>query len=362
MHGQLNEADFDAEQADAFAGRMVEVLNGAALALMCSVGRRTDLFDTMARLDHASPAQIAAAAGLQERYVREWLAAMACGGIVDYDPAEGTFRLPAEHARSLTKAAGASAVSHFCQYIAQLGEVETEIVDVFRNGGGVPYERFERFQELMAESSATRFDAGLLDLVVPLLPGGAERLSAGVDAADVGCGRGRAVRMLANAFPASRFTGFDISDAAIEHARSAARAEGLSNVSFERRDAGALGVANAFDIVTSFDAVHDQAHPDLMLEGVYDALRGGGTYLCVEPRASSHLHENLDHPAGPFLYGMSTMHCMTVSLAQGGQGLGAAWGEQQAMTMLGTAGFVDVTVHALPHDRLNSYFVAHKPH
>ena len=169
------------------------------------------------------------------------------------------------------------------------------------------------------------------------------------------------MNLLAAAFPQSRFTGFDFSTEAIEAAKTGAQAAGLTNATFEARDAAALNLDEQFDVVMSFDAVHDQAHPDKMLAGIFAALRPAGSYLCVEPKASSHLHENLDHPVGPFLYGFSTMHCMTVSLAYGGEGLGAVWGEQLARERMTNVGFTDISVESLPHDPLNSYFIAHKP-
>jgi SAM-dependent methyltransferase len=352
---------YDESRADAFQSKMLGVLNGGALALLCSVGRQTDLFDTMDGLGPGTSEEIADASGLQERYVREWLAAMACGGIVEYDPGAATFFLPAEHARSLTKAASGQAITFSCQFIAELGKVEQDIVEVFRSGGGVGYDRYTRFTHLMAESSGNLFRDGLLDHVVPLLPGGGQRLGDGVDLVDVGCGSGRAINMLASAFPASRFWGFDFSEEAIAVARADAEAAGISNTVFEVRDAAALGTDERFDIATSFDAVHDQAHPDAMLSGIFVGLRPGGTYLCAEPKASSDLRNNLEHPTGSFMYGLSTMHCMTVSLAYGGEGLGAAWGEELTRERLGAAGFVDISVNALPHDRINNYFVAHKP-
>ncbi|MFN0093008.1 MAG: class I SAM-dependent methyltransferase [Acidimicrobiales bacterium] len=354
-------AAFDQDKADAFAATMMGVLNGGALALMCSIGRRTGLFDTMASMLAATSADIADAAGLNERYVREWLAAMACGGIVEHDPGRNTFRLPAEHAGLLTKAAGPTAISHYCQFIGQFGEVETEIVEAFRSGGGVPYDRYARFVELMAETSGLRFTLGLVDQVIPLLPGAVEKLRDGGELADVGCGRGRAVLLLAAAFPRSQFVGFDFSEEAIRAAAAEAGAAGLANARFERRDAADLGLEARFDYVTSFDAIHDQAHCGRMLQGVFAAVRPGGAYLCVEPRASSVLADNLAHPMGPFIYSVSTMHCMPVSLAYGGEGLGSAWGEQLARERLHTAGFRDTTVTTRPFDRMNTYFVSHKP-
>lgn len=352
---------FDQPKADAFTGRMLGVLNGGVLALLCSVGRRTELFDTMDGMAPATSAEIAAAAGLSERYVREWLSAMACGGIVEHEASRNTFYLPPEHANLLTKAAGPTALTHYCRFVSLLGEVETEIVEAFHAGGGVPYDRYPQFQELMAELSGHRFAVGLVDQVIPLLPDAVQRLSDGADLADVGCGRGRAVQLLAAAFPRSRFVGFDFSTDAISHAVADAASAGLTNSQFDRRDAADLQLDESFDYVTSFDAIHDQAHPDRMLKGIFAALRPGGAYLCVEPKASSILHENLDHPMGPFVYGVSTMHCMTVSLAYGGEGLGAAWGEQLARERLHAAGFRDTSVTTMPFDRMNNYFISRKP-
>jgi ubiquinone/menaquinone biosynthesis C-methylase UbiE len=200
----------------------------------------------------------------------------------------------------------------------------------------------------------------LLDVTLPLVPGLVDRLREGIDVADVGCGSGHAVNLMAAAFPRSRFTGFDLSDAGITAARLEAERKGLVNARFTQRDAAHLGETGQFDFITTFDAVHDQARPDLMLAGVSEALRPGGVYLCGETTASSVLAENLDHPLGPFMYTVSCMHCMTVSLAEGGMGLGAMWGEQTARKMLGEAGFTAIeTVHHHGDD-LNSYVIASK--
>lgn len=352
---------FDKARAAQFMQNMTGIMNGGALALMCSIGHKTGLFDTMATLPPSTPEQIATAAGLQERYVREWLSAVSCGGIVDHDADAGTFSLPREHAGLLTRAAGPLNMTTFCQYVSLLGQVEDEVVEAFRTGGGVPYDRYPAFQKVMAESSGQRYERTLTAQVVPLLPGGADPLLAGIDVADVGCGSGRALQILGEAFPASRFVGLDMSPTGIAAAQQGVADKGLTNVTFRERDAAALDEHEAFDLVTTFDAIHDQAQPDVVLRGIFEALRPGGVYLCVEPKASSHLHENLDLPMAPMLYTVSTMHCMTVSLAYGGEGLGAAWGEQEAVTRLGAAGFVDIDVRTVREDRSNAYFVAHKP-
>jgi SAM-dependent methyltransferase len=212
----------------------------------------------------------------------------------------------------------------------------------------------------MAEQSAMIFDASLVDAVVPIVPGLPERLREGIDAADVGCGQGHAVNVLAAAFPASRFTGLDISTEGIAAGRAEADERGLTNATFEVADVAALAGPPRFDLVTAFDAIHDQAAPDAVLRGIADVLRDDGTFLMVDIRASSHLHENIGHPLGPYVYGMSTMHCMTVSLAAGGAGLGTAWGEELAQEMLAAAGFGDVQVHHLDSDVANTYYVCRK--
>ena len=343
-----------------FAERMTHMLNDAALALMVSVGHRTELFDVMAAMPAATSAEIAARAGLNERYVREWLAAMTTGRIVDHDGAAGSFSLPADHAAWLTRPAGLGNLAIQSQYVGLLALVEDQIVDCFRHGGGVPYSAFPKFQALMAEDSGAVHDATLIAVTLPLVPGLVDRLGQGIDVADVGCGSGHAINLMAEAFPRSRFTGFDFSDGGLAAARAEARHQGLTNARFEKRDAAHLGETARFDLITSFDAVHDQARPDLMLAGIAQALRPGGVYLCVDIAASSTLSENLDHPMGPFGYTISCMHCMTVSLADGGMGLGAMWGEQKAQEMLNDAGFTSIEAAHVDGDIANTYFIATK--
>ena len=169
------------------------------------------------------------------------------------------------------------------------------------------------------------------------------------------------MRIFAAAFPNSRFVGFDISEAAIAVARTEAAAAGLDNLTFEVADAAALDHPERFDFVTTFDAIHDQAHPDTVLSGIHAMLRPGGTYLCVEPKASSELADNIDEPMSAFMYTVSTMHCMTVSLAYDGEGLGTAWGRQTATERLTAAGFTDIEVTGVRDDRSNSYFLSTKP-
>jgi SAM-dependent methyltransferase len=357
MATSLTQTTIDAGRAEAFGEKLLGIINGGTLSLMISIGHRAGLFDTMATLPPSTSREIAAAANLDERYVREWLGAMTVGGIVTCDGAGTEFHLPAEHAASLTRAAGADNVGIFAQYVGILGGVENEILECFRNGGGVPYEAYDRFHEVMAEDSGQSVLPALLDEILPLAPGVTEALERGIDVLDVGCGRGKALNLLASTFPESRFVGYDLSREAIDYAREEAKANGSTNVTFEARDMTTFDARDAFDLVTAFDAIHDQKAPDRVLAAIARSLRPGGTFLMQDIAGSSHVHKNMDHPLGPTLYTVSCMHCMTVSLAQGGAGLGAMWGEEKAYELLRQAGFGHVEKKNLPHDIQNNYYV-----
>ena len=350
----------DQAKSDAFAERFVRDLDSTAVVLMTSIGHQVGLFDAMAGKAPATSEEIAAEAGLNERYVREWLGAMVTGGVVDHDPDAGTYSLPPEHAAWLTRAAGLNNLALPAQYMPLLGEVEQQVIAAFRQGGGVPYSAYPRFHRLMAEDSGAVHDAALVDTILPLVPGLPERLQAGLDVADVGCGSGHAINLMARAFPAGRFVGYDFSEDGIATARAEAEQMALTNARFELKDVAALDDVDDFDLITAFDAIHDQARPAEVLRRIARALRPNGVFLMVDIRASSRLHENLDHPLGPLLYTMSTMHCMTVSLALDGAGLGTVWGEQKALEMLSEAGFKRVDVESIEGDLFNSYFIARK--
>jgi 2-polyprenyl-3-methyl-5-hydroxy-6-metoxy-1,4-benzoquinol methylase len=353
-------AQLDQAKAAAFEERLVEVLNAGALSLMVSVGHRTGLFDALAGLPPATSIDIARAAHLQERYVREWLGAMVAAGVVDHDARAQMYRLPPEHAAYLTRAAEPSNIAVFAQYIPLLGSVEDDVVRCFGKGGGVPYARYPRFHEVMAEDSGQTVLPVLRDHILPLVPGLIERLEAGIRVLDVGCGRGRALNLMAGWFPNSRFVGFDLSDEAIAFARQEAERQGHVNVAFTPRDLSRFDEEAdraTFDLVTTFDAVHDQANPRAVLRGIRLSLTLDGVYLAQDIKGSSQVHLNREHPVGTLLYTISCMHCMTVSLAQNGEGLGAMWGREKAKELMHEAGFRSIEVHELPHDFQNYYYV-----
>lgn len=354
----IADSEVDAARVEAFGQGLLEILNHAGTALMISIGHRTGLFDALAELPPSDSREIAQAAGLQERYVREWLATMTVSGIVLFDPVERTYHLPAEHAALLTRAAAPSNMAVTTQYLGVLASVEDDVVRCFSEGGGVPYSRYGRFHEVMAEDSGQTAEALLVDSALPLVDGLTERLEAGIDVLDLGCGAGRALLLLARRFPRSRFVGYDVSPEPIARAVKAAQNAGLDNVRFEVRDAAKLAETARWDLVTTFDAIHDQADPARVLANIRRALRPDGVYLMQDIAGSSHLEQNMEHPLGAFLYTVSCMHCMTVSLAEGGVGLGTLWGHETALEMLADAGFGPVETHRLEDDLVNAYYVA----
>lgn len=350
----------DPARMQAFGARMEGVLNDAALALMVSIGHRSGLFDAMHRHGPGTSDELARHAGLHERYVREWLGAVVCGRVVTYDAKTRVYTLPPEHAAFLTRASRPSNLAATAQWIPLLAGVEDEILACFEKGGGLPYASFERFHEVMAEESDQSVVAALTNAILPLVPGLEARLDAGIDVLDVGCGSGRALVHLARRHPKSRFTGFDQSAEAVEAAGAEAAEWGLSNLRFAVRDVAELGAVGRFDLVTAFDAIHDQARPGAVLAAVAVALRPGGVFLMQDIRGTSQLDRDVEIPMAPFLYTVSCLHCMTVSLAAGGAGLGSMWGAEVACRMLAEVGFQDVSVRTLPHDPINQYYVARR--
>ncbi|MHC4946201.1 MAG: class I SAM-dependent methyltransferase [Planctomycetota bacterium] len=352
--------ELDMAKAEAFAEKMLQIMNSGALALMTSIGHRTGLFDTMRNLPPATSGQIAEAANLNERYVREWLGAMVTGGLVDYDPGHGFYTLPPEHASFLTREASPDNVAVVAQFIPILGNVEDQIIACFHQGGGLHYSSYDRFHEVMAEESGQTVVSALMDGILPLAPGLIDALEDGIEVLDVGCGSGRALNLMAMHFPKSSFVGYDLCGETIERSRAEAIQRDLDNVYFEMVDMTRFDEKNVYDLITAFDAIHDQAHPDKVLKRIHQALRPGGIFLMQDIAASSQLEKNVDHPVGSLLYTISCMHCMSVSLAQDGVGLGAVWGQEKALELLGEAGFNDVEVKTLPHDIMNNYYIARK--
>jgi len=363
METLTEKKSFNTTKAESFAGSLLGTLNKSSLALMTSIGHRSGLFDVMAGMDFATSPEIAAQSGLNERYVREWLGAMVTGEVIEYAHETKSYHMPAEHAAYLTRKAGADNIAVFMQYVAVLGEVEDDILECFKNGGGVPYSKFHRFHDVMAEDSGQSVLFSLESHILPLVPGLTAKLQTGIKVLDVGCGEGRIINKLAALFPDSHFTGMDLSDEAISKANDEAATKGLKNVEFIIRDLSDFhqsAPVEKFDFITTFDAIHDQGKPLNVLKGIYRALKPDGIYLMQDISGTGRLEEDVKHPIGTFLYTVSCMHCMTVSLAQDGEGLGAMWGEIKTREYLNKAGFSSVKTNKLAHDIQNNWYVVTK--
>jgi len=330
----------DKAKREQFINQLMGYVTGASLSGMIYVGDRVGLFKALAGAGPLSIAETAAKAGLQERYVREWLSAMAAAGIVTYDAESERFTFPEEHAAVLADENSPSFLGGFFQTTPTMMTVAPRVADAFVKGGGVPFSDYG--SDLIAgidRSNRAQFQHHLVKHWLPAMPEVVARLEAGARAADVGCGSGYPSILMAQAFPRSRFYGFDVSAESLERARADARQKGVADrVEFQRVSATALPETAKFDLITSFDAIHDMVDPRGAVRAIRRTLADDGTYMMVEVRAGETLAENLN-PLGAMMYSMSTLHCMTVSLAHGGEGIGTLMGERKARELAEEAGF-----------------------
>ncbi len=351
---------FDQAKAEAFVERFVGTLNEAALALMVSLGHRTGLLDALAARPGISSAALAKETGLAERYVREWLGVLVTSRVVDYEPDKRNYTLPAEHAAFLTRAASPDNLAVTSQFIGVAASIEEIMLLRFRDGAGTHYHDYGRFHEVMAEDSDQSVVAALTEHILPIVPGLTARLEQGIDVVDMGCGGGRAMLRLADTFPSSRFTGIDLCAEAFAETKVRAAEKGLTNLRFRAEDISTIGALGRVDLITAFDAVHDQKDPQGLLNMVFDTLAEDGVFLMQDIGGSCELVANIENPFAPLLYTISLMHCTPISIGQGGPGLGAMWGVETAEACLATAGFRRVENHRLPHDPVNAYLVARR--
>ena len=349
-----------------FGDRMADILNFGALNLAMGVGYRLGLFDAMDSMTEPKTlGEIAEAAGLNKRYVAEWLGVMVCGDVVELGSSNGeaVYFLPQEHGDLLAARAGNSCLGVYTQEIPLLTLCAMEpVVAGFRNGGGVAYENYPRFQEFMSQLADAKHESVLVDVFLPSVDSGAlvESLKSGIRVCDLGCGQGVAPLLMAQAFPKSFFVGLDLDEKAIEKANSMAVEKGLENIEFIVQDAAAVesspSLEASFDWICAFDSIHDQTQPLSAMKGALRMLKPGGSFSMVDIAAETDLEGNRDHPMGAFLYTVSLMHCMPVGLVNQGRGLGMMWGRQKAVEMLKEAGFASVKVEEIPEDSFNLHF------
>jgi len=337
----MKQETFDRAGAAAMA-RQVGVDFGASLTVaLAYIGDRLGVFKLMAAGEPMTSRQIAERTGLNERYIREWASTMAAAGYIEYHPANATFRMNQEQATVLTREDNTFFTGGAFQYAVACYRQIGKLTDAFRTGGGVPFTDFgPEIVEAIERLFHAGYEAWVADQWIPAVPGLKAKLDAGAEAAEVGCGAGQCIVPVAAAYPDSHFTGYDVDAASIARARAKAADAGVTNLVFEQVAAEKIFSVDRFDLVTAFNCIHDMAHPRAALAGVRRALKPDGVFLWSEADASDKLEENLT-PVGRTTYGASTMHCMTVSLAQGGEGLGSVIGEKLASELAREAGFSD---------------------
>jgi SAM-dependent methyltransferase len=317
-------AALDMERTEAFFGKVLGDLTGMIGIWLASIGDRYRLFHDLAERGPATSGELAARAGIDSHYAREWLAAMASAGYVEYDPTTLRFNLPLEHVMVVSEEGSRFFVGGFFQQFRGLYRLGDPIADAFATGKGVPLAAYDNdWFEGMERNTSAWFDNFLVQKWIPAMPDVEAKLERGALVADVGCGRGRAIIKLAKAYPNSKFVGYDLIDSSLASATSKAMDEGVDDrVRFERLNIED-GLPEQFDIVTAFDVVHDSAHPVNFLSAIRKGLRRDGIFVCLDFNSSEKLEENAG-PVGTFLHGSSIVYCMTTSLAEGGEGLGAA--------------------------------------
>lgn len=327
----------DRAKVDGFLDRFVELASGATTIGLLAVADRVGLSRHLGEVGGGTARELAEGAGLEARYVEEIMSGLAAAGIVDYDPDKKRFDLPPEHGLFLSDETSPYFMAGFFDMIPAFFAQIDGVAAATRHGGGVRFEEYgEEAVRGIARAHTAAQNVFLVSRWLPAVPGLTGRMEEGIRVADVGCGSGTAAILMADAFPKSQIAGFDVSALSIETARS--RAAGIANVEFHQNGVEAMPTDPPFDLITTFDVIHDLADPLAGMRRICDALADDGVYLMMEPNASSNLEENLT-PRGAMLYGTSTLHCMTQSLALGGAGLGAAWGRERAKAMAGEAGF-----------------------
>jgi SAM-dependent methyltransferase len=330
----------DSKRAVALA-QQVGVDFGAAMTVaLAYIGDRLGIFKAMAGGSPMTSLEIAQLTHLDERYVREWASTMAAAGYLDFSSADDTFRMNPEQAMVLAEEDNTFFTSGAFQYAVTCYQQIPKLMEAFRRGGGVPFADFgPEIVEAIERLFRVGYESWVANQWIPAVPDIHERLKTGAEVAEVGCGAGQCIIPVASAYSNSRFFGYDVDLHSIERARDkVVRAGTADRIAFEQIGAENLPFVDRFDLVMAFNCIHDMARPRAALAAIRRMLKPGGAFLWSEADASDKLEENLN-PVGRMLYGASTMHCMTVSLADDGEGLGVVVGENKARRMALEAGF-----------------------
>jgi 2-polyprenyl-3-methyl-5-hydroxy-6-metoxy-1,4-benzoquinol methylase len=329
----------DEQRLFAFSARLLDDMAGAMIGVLCALGDRLGLFTALAA-GPVDAVELARRAEVDERYARDWLAALAARGYIEYEPGSARYSLPPEHAASVAHAGSPLFMGGAFEQLPGMVRVFEQVADAFRTGDGVPSATYgDQMRRAMERTSAGWFDHQLVQAWLAGIPGLTGALEAGAAVADIGCASGRALISIARAFPASRFTGFDIDQTAIAHARANAECDGVADrVSFQVHDVTA-GVPGRYDLITMFDTLHDMPRPLEVARRVRTALRPDGTFLLLELQSSERTEDNVG-PVAALLYSTSVMYCIPTSVAGGADGLGTlGLPEPRVRALLGAAEF-----------------------
>jgi SAM-dependent methyltransferase len=340
---QKNSTTVDPARQAAFAGKLLEQFSGTMSVLLASLGDRLGLFKDLAAHGPATSAELAKRTGLNERYLREWLGGLAAASYLTFDAGSRRFTLPPEHASALAQEGGPMFVGGMLQQLPALVGVLDDVAAAFKTGGGVPQSRYAAgMWDGLERFTAGWFENLLLPAWLPAMPDVKAHLERGADVADVGCGRGRALIKLAGAFPRSRYVGYDNFGPTVARATANASEAGVGKlVRFEERDVS-KGLPGKYHVITTFDVVHDAADPLGLLKTIRAGLHPDGVYVCLDINCGEKLEENLN-PFGAMFHGVSTLYCMTTSLANGGAGLGTlGFHEAKVQELCKKAGFGSV--------------------
>ncbi len=333
----------DQSRIEAFAGQIATEVGAALNAALVTVGDELGLYRAMADAQPIRAGELAARTSTHERYVREWLNAQAAGGFVTYDVDEDTYALPAEHAFVLADESSPVAMAGIFQAATAVIDGRMRVARHFRTGEGIGWhEHHEGLFCGTERSFGANYRMHLIPEWLPALTGVTEKLERGGTVADVGCGHGVSTILMAQAFPASTFTGIDVHPESIATARIRARDAGVADrVHFEVQDAVQYA-GGGYDLIAFFDALHDLGDPVGAARHARAALADGGSCMLVEPFAGDRIDDNFN-PVGRMYYGFSTLLCTPGSLSQAGRaGLGTQAGEARLREVMLDGGFRSV--------------------
>jgi SAM-dependent methyltransferase len=315
----------DEQRLNAFLGKAVGDLGAAVSAVLVSIGDELGFYKALAA-GPLTARELAAKAGANERYVREWLANQAAGGYIEYDAANEKFMLSPEQALCLADPNGPVDLPGAYSIVRDLFHVRDRALENFRTGKGMEWgEHHQCLFHGTERFFRASYNAHLLTSWLPALDGAVDKLKNGARVADVGCGHGASTILMAQAFPKSTFVGIDYHASSIDTATQRAAAAGVKNAHFEVADATSYS-GDRYDVIAFFDCLHDMADPGGVARHAGKMLKSDGHVMVVEPFADDRLENNLN-PVGRVYYGASTMVCVPVSLAKNGPALGAQAGE-----------------------------------